>query len=77
MGARVTGVVFETQDMRVRATVQNGRFAAWWPQRKPSSIVGRVLENTGYNGSPNPEVTITLDNGRTFTTHIKDYDVNK
>ncbi|MCO8271656.1 hypothetical protein M1L60_13755 [Actinoplanes sp. TRM 88003] len=77
VGSRVTAIVFDTQDMKVRATVQGGRFAAWWPQRKPASIAGRLLDNTGYNGSPNPKVTITLDNGKTITTNIKDYDVNQ
>ncbi|MBM2614928.1 hypothetical protein JIG36_05065 [Actinoplanes sp. LDG1-06] len=76
-GADVTGVVFHAEDMDIRATVRNGHFAAWWPQRKPSSIVGRMVENTGYSGSPNPDVTITLKSGRSFTTEIKDYDTNQ
>ena len=75
-GTAVAGIVFESQGLHVQATVKNGRFTAWWPRRKPSTIFGRLMENTGYNGSPNPRITITLKNGGTITGHIKDYDVN-
>lgn len=75
-GAAVAGVVFKSQGLHVQATVKNGRFTAWWPRRKPSTIFGRLMENTGYNGSPNPDVTITLTDGTSFTRPIKDYDVN-
>ncbi len=75
-GSRVTGVVFLAQDMRVRATVQNGSFTAWWPQRKPANLYGRLIDNTGFNGSPNPDVEVTLSDGRTITKQIKEYDVN-
>lgn len=76
VGAEVTGVSFAAQGVHVQATVHDGTFTAWWPQRQPATLLGRVLENTGYNGSPNPEVTITLRDGRTITGHVKDYDVN-
>jgi len=76
-GAQVTGVVFDTQGMRVRATVKDGRFTAWWPRRKPASLVGRLIEDTGFNGSPNPKVEITLGDGRTITKHVKDYNMNQ
>jgi hypothetical protein len=77
VGTRVTGVVFASQGMQVRATVRNGRFTAWWPRRKPASVAGRLIDNTGYNGSPNPEVTLTLSDGKTITRPIKDYDANR
>ncbi|MEV7629912.1 hypothetical protein [Actinoplanes sp. NPDC089786] len=76
VGAEVTAVVFRTQGMRVQATVKNGRFTAWWPRRKPASLYGRLMDNTGWNGSPNPKVTITLSDGRTITKPVKEYDVN-
>jgi hypothetical protein len=75
-GSQVTDVVFETQGMQVQATVKNGIFTAWWPQREPASLFGRLVDDSGFNGSPNPEVRITLSNGRTITKHVKDYDVN-
>jgi hypothetical protein len=76
VGSEVTGVVFDTQDLQVHATIKGDRFTAWWPQRKPASVYGRVMDNNGWNGSPNPIVKITLRSGKVITTHIKDYDVN-
>ncbi len=75
VGSQVTGVVFEAQGALVQATVKDGVFTAWWPQRKPSTIFGRALEHLGYNGSTNPEVQITLNNGALITKHVKDYDI--
>ncbi|GIE34858.1 hypothetical protein Ait01nite_079030 [Actinoplanes italicus] len=77
VGTRVTEVVFASQGMQVRATVRNGYFTAWWPRRKPASIAGRLLDNTGYNGSPNPDVTLTLSDGEIITRPIKEYDANR
>jgi hypothetical protein len=77
VGERVTGVVFASQGMQVRATVRNGRFTAWWPRRKPASVAGRLIDNTGYNDSPNPQVTITLVDGTSITRPVKDYDANR
>jgi hypothetical protein len=77
VGTRVTEVVFASQGMQVRATVRNGRFTAWWPRRKPASVAGRLIDNTGYNDSPNPDVTITLSDGKTITRPIKEYDANR
>ena len=76
-GPDVRAVTFETQGMRVQATVRDGHFTAWWPRRKPSTLLGRLVENTGYNGSPNPRVRITLTDGTTLTRHVKDYDMNR
>ncbi|MBL7255770.1 hypothetical protein [Paractinoplanes lichenicola] len=76
-GSQVTAITFSTQDMQVKATVKDGYFTAWWPKRKPDTIAGRLIDYSGYNGSPNPEVTITLRNGQTIETRIKDYDVNQ
>ncbi|WP_305788219.1 hypothetical protein [Symbioplanes lichenis] len=75
-GADVAGVVFHSQGMNVRATVKDGRFTAWWPRMKPATVAGRLIEDTGYNGSPNPDVTITLRGGRTVTKPVKAYDSN-
>jgi hypothetical protein len=38
VGADVTGITVHTpQGVDVEASVENGRFAAWWPSQKPSS----------------------------------------
>ncbi|MDY7087865.1 MAG: hypothetical protein SYR96_22510 [Actinomycetota bacterium] len=76
-GSRVVAVTFETQDMQVKATVKDGYFTAWWPRRTPDTIAGRLIDYSGYNGSPNPKVTITLTGGKRIETRIKDYDVNR
>ncbi|WP_199515869.1 hypothetical protein [Nucisporomicrobium flavum] len=75
-GSKVTGVVFEAQGRRVRATVTNGRFTAWWPQREPDNLWGLLMDETGFNGSTNPRVSITLSDGTSHTERIRDYDVN-
>ncbi|UQU64210.1 hypothetical protein COUCH_35490 [Couchioplanes caeruleus] len=75
-GPEVTGVVFEAQGRQVRATVTNGRFTAWWPQREPDNLWGLIMDETGYNGSTNPRVTITLSDGTSHTERIRKYDVN-
>jgi hypothetical protein len=66
----------ETQGIQVKATVKNGIFTAWWPQRKPASLFGRLVDNPAFNASPNSKVKITPSNGKTITEHVKDYDVN-
>lgn len=58
VGADVTGATVHTPlGVDVEASVENGRFAAWWPSQKPSSKNPEVMGAWSY--------TVTLADGRT------------
>jgi hypothetical protein len=41
---------------------------------RPANLYGRLIDDTGFNGSPIPNVEITLSDGRTITKQIKEYE---
>jgi len=66
VGPDVTAVTITTADGdRVEATVENGRFLAWWP----GTAFG---DRTEGNGGPAPDLTytLTLDSGRVINNAV-------
>ncbi|GLY27413.1 hypothetical protein [Kineosporia sp. NBRC 101731] len=72
MGDDVVSVTFDAGGVDAEATVQNGYFVAWWPERKPASL----LERATRNGPPNPDVKITLKDGTSRVRPIQDFDIS-
>lgn len=66
-GADVAALVFDIDGTEVKATLDNGYFAAWWPA--PASLFPKW-------GPPNPNVTITLKDGTSYTQPIQAFDVS-
>lgn len=73
VGTDVVAVTVEAPGVDVHATVQNGRFAAWWPGATNTSLFTRL---TGGGGPPNPDVTLTYRDGTTHRAPIQTYDVS-
>jgi len=71
VGTDVVAVTIAAPGVDVHATVQNGRFAAWWPGERNTSLFTRL---TG--GPPNPDVTLTYRDGTTHRAPIQTYDVS-
>lgn len=68
MGSNVKSVEFLANNTRVKATVKDGYFAAWWPGSQPRFRL--------HDDPPNPDVVITLKNGRHITKQIQDFDTS-
>lgn len=66
-GPEVAAVSFQVNGTEVHATLKDGYFAAWWPGSTS------VLPTWG---PPNPDVTVTLQDGTRHTRAIQDYDVS-
>lgn len=66
MGSNVASLEFLANGTRVKATVKNGYFAAWWPGS----------QSRFHYGPPNPDVVITLKDGRNITKQIQDFDIS-
>jgi hypothetical protein len=65
VGAGVVGVTIHAGDVTVEATVENGRYVAWWP--------GSAFEDTTPpSGEGGPEVILTYDLTLTDGTTIVD-----
>jgi hypothetical protein len=77
VGSNVRNVSFLIDGTDVDATVKDGWFAAWWPQRVGNSLAKRAIDDLLDNdGPPNPKVVITLIDGTTRVAHIGDYDTS-
>ncbi len=72
VGADVTAVTINAPGVDVHATIQNGRFAAWWPGQSSASLFG-MLRSTA---APNPDVTLTFSDGTSVRAPIQTYDVS-
>ncbi len=72
VGSDVAAVSFDAGGVYIEATLKDGFFAAWWPERRPKTLLGRLLEN----GPPNPDVKITLKDGTSRVEPIQDFDVS-
>lgn len=66
-GPEVAAVSFHVNGTEVHATLKDGYFAAWWPD------LTSILPTWG---PPNPDVTVTLQDGTRHTRAIQDYDVS-
>ena len=66
MGGEVTGVTIHAGALTVKASVQNGRYAAWWPG---PAFEGGPPEPSGKGG---PEPILTYDLTLTDGTVIRD-----
>lgn len=75
VGSDVSGVAFLVGDQEVQSTVENGRFAAWWPEPDPASLLGKISDRV-HKGPPNPDVRITLRDGTSRVQAIQDFDVS-
>lgn len=69
VGSDVTAVTINAPGVDVHATIQNGRFAAWWPGQSSTSLFG-MLRSTA---EPNPDVTLTFRDGTTRRAPIKSF----
>ncbi|GLY13453.1 hypothetical protein Kisp01_04690 [Kineosporia sp. NBRC 101677] len=72
VGGDVAAVSFDAGGVYIEATLMDGFFAAWWPERRPKTLLGQLLEN----GPPNPDVKITLKDGTSRVEPIQDFDVS-
>lgn len=75
IGSDVAGVAFLVGGREVEATIENGRFAAWWPEPDPASLLGKISDRV-HKGPPNPDVRITLRDGTSRVQAIQDFDVS-
>lgn len=66
VGDEVTGVTIHAGDLKVKASVENGRYAAWWPG---PAFEGGPPEPSGYGG---PKSILTYDLTLTDGTVIRD-----
>ena len=66
VGSEVTGVTIHAGDLKVKASVQNGRYAAWWPG---PAFEGGPVPPSGKGG---PEPILTYDLTLTDGTVIRD-----
>ena len=55
-GSEVTGITMHVADLTVQATVENGRYAAWFPAE-----IFPPAQEWGRSGGPGPEPFITYD----------------
>lgn len=55
VGEGVKGVTIHAGDLKVKASVQNGRYAAWWPG---PALESGAVQPSGYGG---PESILTYD----------------
>lgn len=72
VGTDVTAVTIHAPGVDVHATVAGGRFAAWWPGESSSSLLDRLRPA----GPPDPDVTLTYQDGTTHRAPIQTYDVS-
>ena len=72
VGDDVAAVSFIADGVYIEATLKDGFFAAWWPERRPKTLLGQLLES----GPPNPDVKITLKDGTSRVQPIQDFDVS-
>ncbi|HST83136.1 MAG TPA: hypothetical protein VLL08_15485 [Kineosporiaceae bacterium] len=75
-GANVASVAFRIDGTDVQATLKDGYFAAWWPQRDGKTLLSRMADVVNGGGPPNPKVVITLLDGTTRIARIQQFDVS-
>ncbi|MCD5309357.1 hypothetical protein [Kineosporia babensis] len=69
VGDDVAAISFDAGGVYAEATLKDGYFAAWWPERRPKTLLGQLAES----GMPNPDVKITLKDGTSRIQPIQDF----